>query len=119
MLAIHGDLALGDLIIGMAGHDFGQGAFAGPVRSHDRVHFALGHGEAKAADNVLVADRNVEIINSKFVHKADWKYRLVRSNCERIWADASGGDWVNLAHLNPIISIKWASRLLAKHQRES
>ena len=43
----------------MAGQHFGERAFAGTIRPHDGVHFALRHGQAEAADDLLSGDRNV------------------------------------------------------------
>ena len=84
IFAVHRDLALGDLVIGMAGHYFGERAFARAVRAHDRMHFAARNGQTQAADDLLVADRDMEIFNTKLIHKGGGqKYKAIRGDCER------------------------------------
>ena len=43
----------------MAGQHFRERALAGAVRAHDRVDFALGHGQAQAPDDLLFRDGGV------------------------------------------------------------
>ena len=61
--AIERDRAAGDLIVGVAGHDFGEGGFAGTVLAHDRVDLALGNFEVEAFEDLAVADVGGEVFD--------------------------------------------------------
>jgi hypothetical protein len=54
----------------MTSHDFGQGTFAGAIWAHNRVNFATWNGQTKTANDLLIANINVEVVYPKFVHKA-------------------------------------------------
>ena len=69
IFAVHRDLAFGHVIIGMAGHDFGERAFPRAVRAHNGVHFATGHSQTQAADDLLIAYRDMEVFDTELVHK--------------------------------------------------
>jgi hypothetical protein len=47
----------------MAGQYLGQRALPGSVRSHDRVHFSLVDVERDAAENLVLADTGVEVVD--------------------------------------------------------
>src|SRR5260370_31930594 len=69
IFAIHGDLALGHVVIRMTGHDFGKRAFPRAVWAHQGVHFATGNGQTQAAHDLLIVNGDMEVFDTKLVHK--------------------------------------------------
>ena len=55
----------------MAGQHLGQRAFSRTIRPHDRVHLAARHEEAQPAHNLLIADRDMQILYVQFIHKSE------------------------------------------------
>ena len=48
------------------------------------MDFAGGNSQTETADDLLIANDNMKIIDLEFVHQADRKYRLNWGDCERI-----------------------------------
>ena len=68
-LAVEEDVALRDLVGGMAHERVGERRLAGPVRAHDRVHLVRGHGQVEAADDLgAVLGRDVQILDLEKSH---------------------------------------------------
>ena len=63
VLAVEGDGACGDFVFFVAGEDFGKGAFAGAVGSHDGVDFTGVDGEVEAVEDLTVRDLGGEIFD--------------------------------------------------------
>ena len=63
VLALVENLPFGDLVAGMAGDGARQRALARAVRPHDGVHLAGLHREVDAAEDFLVFDANLEILD--------------------------------------------------------
>ena len=61
--SIEKDVAAGHLVVGMAGHDLGERAFAGAVLAHDGMHFALRNFKAHAFQDFAVADVGAEVLD--------------------------------------------------------
>ena len=61
--AVQEHIATRDLVIGMTGHDLGQGALAGAVLAHDRVDLAFRHGEVEAVEDFRAADAGAEVFD--------------------------------------------------------
>ena len=71
VLAVEQDLALGDLVGGMAGDRVGEGRLARAVRAHDRVHLAGRHGEIDALDDLgAVLERDVQVLQFQDSHRS-------------------------------------------------
>ena len=68
-LAVEKDIAGSHRVVGMAGDDFGQRAFARTVRPHDGVHLTGRQIEAQAAEDFAVADADVQVVNFEMFHK--------------------------------------------------
>ena len=68
-LAVEKDVTGGHGVIGVAGDDFSQRAFARTVRSHDGVHLPGRKIKAQAAENFAVADADVKIVDFEVFHK--------------------------------------------------
>ena len=63
VLAVEEDLALGDLVGGVAGDRVGQRRLARAVRAHDRVHLVRVDREVDALDDRgAVLERDVQIL---------------------------------------------------------
>ena len=58
ILALEQDLASGDLVARMPGHDLGQGALSGAVGAHECVYFAMIHGEVHALEDLDLLARH-------------------------------------------------------------
>ena len=65
VLAVVEHLALGDLVLLLAGEHVGERRFAGAVRPHDGVHLAGVHGEVDAVQDFLAADFDVQVLDFK------------------------------------------------------
>ena len=63
VLALEQDLAAGDFVARLAGDDVRQRRFAGAVRPHDGVHFALVHGERQPVENLTLLDTDLQIFD--------------------------------------------------------
>ncbi len=62
-LAVEEDLALGDLVGGVAHQRVGEGRLPRSVRSHDGVHLVRAHGQVDALDDLgSVLERDVQIL---------------------------------------------------------
>ena len=85
IFAVHQHRARGDGVIGMAGDHLGEGAFAGAVRPHDGVDFAPRHREREPADDLLFADRDVQIFDGQLLHIGPETYPR-----NRLFANARG-----------------------------
>jgi hypothetical protein len=64
---LNSTLALGDLVIVLAGENIGQGRLARTVRSHDGVHFARFDGQIDAAQDFrfVFRDAGVQVLDLK------------------------------------------------------
>src|SRR6478672_11840054 len=63
VLALEGDLALGDLVAGVAHDRVGQRGLAGPVRAHQRVDLALRHLQVDALEDLAILDADVQVLD--------------------------------------------------------
>ena len=63
VLAVEEDLALGHLVGVAAGEDAGQRALAGAVGPHDGVDLAGVHRQVDAAEDFLVVDAGVQVVD--------------------------------------------------------
>ncbi len=63
VLAAERDLAVGDLVAGVAHDRVGQRGLAGPVRAQQGVHLALGHVEVDALEDLAVLDADVQVLD--------------------------------------------------------
>src|SRR5699024_5989682 len=72
VLAVEGDLAAGDLVLGVAGDRVGEGGLAGAVGAHDGVGLARLDGEVDALEDLLGAlrglDGGVEVLDLQDRH---------------------------------------------------
>ena len=68
VLPLEEDLA-GDVVGLVAGEHVREGALAGPVRPHERVHLARLELEAEAAEDLVVADLGVEVRRSDSISR--------------------------------------------------
>jgi hypothetical protein len=68
VLALEQDLAVGNLVAGLAGDDVGERRFAGAVRPHDRVNLALVHGQRQPVEDLTLLDTNLQILHFKQSH---------------------------------------------------
>jgi len=85
--AIEEDLSLRDLVIGMAGDHFREGAFARAVGAHDRVDGAFFNFEIEAAEDLLAADdTGMEVVDDE-THKGWLESEEV--------VPRAGGLWMN------------------------
>ena len=74
VLALEEDLALGDLVGVAAGEDAGERALAGAVGPHDGVDLAGVDLEVDAAEDFLVVDAGVEVVDGE--HGVDSHFDL-------------------------------------------
>ena len=74
----------------MTGYHLGECAFAGTVRAHNSMYLTARHGQTQTADDLLVADGDMEVFDTKLVHNRDQKYTAVRADCERDFISESG-----------------------------
>ena len=65
VFALEQDFAAGDFIARLAGDDMAQRRFAGAVRPHDRVDFALVHGERQPVENLTLLDTDLQVFDFK------------------------------------------------------
>ena len=65
ILAVVEHLAVGDLVLLLAGEHVGERRFAGAVRPHDGVHLAGVHGEVDAVQDFLAVDFDVQVLDFK------------------------------------------------------
>ncbi len=63
VLALEADAALGDLVGRVAQDRVRERRLAGPVRAHQRVHLAAADGQVHAAEDLLVLDGDVQVLN--------------------------------------------------------
>ncbi|SPU67198.1 Uncharacterised protein [Brucella neotomae] len=81
-LAIIENVTFGDLIIITASENIGKRGLARTVRTHDRRHFTLVHGEVQAADDlgIRIGDLCMEVLDLKHKFKpcSNARKRLAR-----------------------------------------
>ena len=65
VLAVEQHLALGDLVVGLAGEHMRERRLAGAVRAHDGVHLPLLDGEVETVEDFLAVDLDVQIFDFK------------------------------------------------------
>src|SRR6185437_11356690 len=65
--AVEPDAAVGDGGAGPSHEGVGQGALAGPVRSHDHVDLAAPDGEVDAADYLPAGDLGMQVLDLQHV----------------------------------------------------
>src|SRR5690606_9425566 len=83
------DVALGDLVLRVAGDDLGQRGLAGAVRAHQRVHLTAGHHQVDPLEDLVAAyDAGVKVPDLE---------RLVTHLCTSRW-EASRGSLTAPAH---------------------
>ena len=63
VLALEPDAALGDLVGGVGEEGVGEGRLAGAVRAHQGVQLAVAHREGDAAQDLVVVDGHVEVVD--------------------------------------------------------
>ena len=61
VLAVDEDLAVGDLVAGVAHDRVRERRLAGPVRSHQRVQLAFAHGQIDAAQDLAFLGAHVQV----------------------------------------------------------
>jgi hypothetical protein len=64
--------AAGDLVTRAARQRIGQRRFAGPVRPHDRMHFARADGQVQSLEDFLAADGDVKVFDLRFPCPEGW-----------------------------------------------
>jgi hypothetical protein len=57
-----------DFVVRVAREDFGEGAFASAVRSHEGMDFAFGDAEAEVLEDGFALDGDVEVMDLEGVH---------------------------------------------------
>ena len=67
-LSVEQDVPARHRVIGMTGHDLGQGALAGAVLAHDGVNLTLGNVEGEPLENRLVADGGMQVADGERGH---------------------------------------------------
>jgi NAD(P)-dependent dehydrogenase (short-subunit alcohol dehydrogenase family) len=77
VFALEQDLAVGDLVTGLAGDDVGEGRLAGAVRPHDRVDLALVHGQRQPVEDLTLLNTNLQVFHFKQSHYLVSIYLLI------------------------------------------
>src|SRR5260370_25865435 len=102
------DLAFGHLVGLAPGEDLGEGALARPVGAHDGVHLARVDLQVDAAENPLVADLGVQVLDAQHGRHAMLPSRLtLRSFCAS--TANSIGSSLNTCRQKPLTIIETAS----------
>ena len=68
ILAVEQHLAVGDLVVVLAGEHVGERRLAGAVRAHDGVHGAFLDRQVEAVEDFLAVDLDVQVFDFKQSH---------------------------------------------------
>jgi hypothetical protein len=83
VLAVDEDLALGDLVAGVAHDRVRERRLAGAVRPHQRVQLAPAHDQVDAAQDLALLGAHVQVSDLE-LRLALCGYRLLRSGGDQV-----------------------------------